>query len=72
MFLTDSGVAELTGLVQPKDQERWLRECGLNVRRNRNNRVVITWEVVNRWMLGEKPAKSVPEPVLNLDLRGAR
>lgn len=65
MFLDPDEIATLTGSSQPAAQERILREWGLNVTRNRLNRVMLSREAYVRWQLGER-ATVKREPVLRL------
>jgi len=66
MFLTESEIIEATGCTQPAAQERWFRDRGLNVHRNRTNEVRVSREAYVRWQLGEKPTKASHEPTLRL------
>ncbi len=65
MFLTDEELAALTGSPQPATQERVLREWGLNVTRNRANKVMLTREALTRHQLGQK-TETKAEPKLRL------
>ena len=65
MFMTEEEIREATGLTCPAAQERLLRSWGLNVFRNRANKLKLSREAYTRWQLGEK-AKNEPEPRLKL------
>lgn len=64
-FLTEEELIDFTGAAQPATQERVLQEMGLNVKRNRLNRVKLAREALIRFQLGEK-VKMEKEPELRL------
>lgn len=63
-FFSEDELVEITGLTNPAAQERLLRSWGLNVYRNRANKVKLAKEAFIRWQLGEK-VRNEPEPQLN-------
>ncbi len=63
LFFSDEEIVEITGLTNPTAQERLLRSWGLNVYRNRANKVKLAKEAFIRWQLGEK-IKKESEPQL--------
>ncbi|MHB1176528.1 MAG: DUF4224 domain-containing protein [Sulfuriferula sp.] len=65
LFLTDEELTALTGSPQPATQERVLREWGLNVTRNRVNKIMLTREALTRHQLGLKTETRI-EPKLRL------
>lgn len=62
-FFSEDELVEITGLTNPAAQERLLRSWGLNVYRNRANKVKLAKEAFIRWQLGEK-IKKESEPQL--------
>lgn len=56
---------QLTGLEQPAAQERLLRSWGLNVFRNKANRVMLSKEAYRQHQLGVK-AQQNKEPKVRL------
>lgn len=65
LFVTQDALVKLTGASQPATQERILRNWGLNVSRNRLNRVELTCEALIRWQLGQKTPTTDSEPVMH-------
>ena len=57
MFLSDDEVVTLTGYSQPEKQSEWLCDNRILHFRNHKNRVIATWESVNKplYLQSEEP-----------------
>lgn len=54
MLLTESEIEHLTGYTQTAAQSRWLNKEGMAHKINARGEIVITWEVVNRALSGNR------------------
>lgn len=66
-FFSPEEIKEITGLELPSSQEKFLKKLGLNVTRNKANRVILSRDAFLQFQLGNSNRdKSTREPKLKL------